>query len=295
MSTRFKEIVAKGIITKSKLPDADYVVNPYTGCEFGCAYCYASFMGRFVNEPIERWGQFVYVKVNAVELFRAEVDKVAAEGPGTVTLLSSVTDPYQGIERKYNLTRGILQIAAERAFPGMISILTKSSMVERDVAIFKQLPQVEVGLTITTTDDAISRFLEVRASSASRRIITLRKLNDAGVSTYAFIGPLLPHFIYRVDELNEVFGAISAAGTKEVYVEHMNLARYIRTRLDEVLRNESEEIRAVYKEAIGQEHKEKLRRIVHELLKRHGLKLRLDETIMHENAGRLKGRKAGTL
>ena len=290
MNTRIKEITVKGIITKSKLPDANYVINPYTGCEFGCAYCYASFMGRFVNEPIEGWGAYVYVKTNAVELFKQEASKVAAEGSETVVLLSSVTDAYQGVESKYCLTKGILQAAVQTRFPALISILTKSALVERDIEILTQLPRVEVGLTVTTTDDAISRFLEVRASSASRRIMTLRKLNEAGLPTYAFVGPLLPHFVYRADELEKVFKAIAEAGTKEVYVEHMNLAKYIRTRLNEVLKTESDEVRAVYKFAAEEEHHEKLRNVVNNLIQRYNLKLRLGQTIEHGKSDGLKGR-----
>lgn len=290
--TTIKEVTAKGIITKSKLPDADYVVNPYTGCEFGCAYCYASFMGRFVNEPIERWGEYVYVKQNAVELFRNEIDGLNACDGKPIVLLSSVTDPYQGVESKYRLTEGILRIAAERNFAGLISILTKSALVERDIPLLQRLQYVEVGLTITTTDDSISRFLEVRASSATRRIKTLQKLNEAGLPTYAFIGPLLPHFIHRVAELEEVIQAIAAAGTREVYVEHMNLAKYIRLRLNPLLAEEPEEIRAVYDEAAGKAHRERLREVVHDLLRRYNLKLRLGDTIVHKDAAQMPGRKA---
>ena len=90
---KIKEIQDKSIITKSKLPDTDYVVNPYVGCEFACLYCYASFMGRFVNEPLENWGNYLYVKTNAVELFKSEYKKLKSiNNKPPRMMMSSVTD-----------------------------------------------------------------------------------------------------------------------------------------------------------------------------------------------------------
>ena len=84
------EIEAKSILVRSKLPDAEYVVNPYTGCVFGCHYCYASFAGRFVGEPIGNWGNYVYAKINAVPLFETELAKLRRAGSAPSILLSSV-------------------------------------------------------------------------------------------------------------------------------------------------------------------------------------------------------------
>src|SRR5260370_12318223 len=175
-----QEIEAKSIITPSKLPEADYVVNPYTGCQFGCLFCYASFMGRFVNEPIDRWGDYVYAKINAVALFEKDIARLLKAVPAPSILMSSVTDPYQGAEKQYLLARGVLEILVRTQYPGLVSILTKSPLVLRDVDLLIQLPNPEVGLTVTTTDDKISRFLEVRAPSATSRLDTLRRLNECG-------------------------------------------------------------------------------------------------------------------
>jgi len=74
---KVKETAAKTVLVRSKLPDAEYVVNPYTGCELGCQYCYLSFTGRFVSEPINNWGRYVYAKVNAVSVFKAISSRAA--------------------------------------------------------------------------------------------------------------------------------------------------------------------------------------------------------------------------
>jgi len=102
-----------------------------------------------------------------------------------------------GVESRYRLTRGILEVLARETYPGRVSILTTSPLVLRDVDVLQQIPQVTVGMTVTTTDDRLSRFLEVRAPLASRRLKTLQQLHAAGLPTYAFVGPLLPHFRYQ--------------------------------------------------------------------------------------------------
>jgi len=277
----YKEITAKSILVKSKLPDADYVVNPYTGCEIGCAYCYASFMGRFVNEPIENWGNYVYVKTNAVSVLEEDLARWSSEQRRASVLLSSVTDPYQGAEAKYRLSRGILDVFAREAYPGLISLLTKSPLVERDIDVLQMLPKVEVGMTVTTTDDELSRFLEVRAPRATRRLSTLKKLHDSGITTYAFVGPLLPHFRYRPDLLEELFARLADVNVDSIFVEHINLRPYIRERLWDTLKTESAEIREVYTGASTDEHRAILTDIVKSLVRKYKLSLRLGEVLYH--------------
>src|SRR5438093_11831028 len=233
------EIEAKSILVRSKLPDAEYVVNPYIGCVFGCHYCYASFAGRFVGEPIGNWGSYVYAKINAVPLFEVELAKLRRAGRAPSILLSSVTDAYQGAEKKYRLTRGILEALAREPYPGVVSILTKSPLVLRDADLLATIPRAEVGLTVTTTDDRLSRFVEVRAPLASRRLRTLAELHDAGVETYAFVGPLLPHFRYDPEALDELFAGLAKAGVSSVFVEQINLRPYIIQSLLQILKRES--------------------------------------------------------
>jgi DNA repair photolyase len=276
-----KEIEAKSILVRSKLPDADYVVNPYTGCDFGCQYCYATFTGRFVEQPLNAWGDYVYAKVNAVPVFEAELDKLRRSSRAPSLLLSSVTDPYQALERRYRLTRGILEALAREPYPGVVGILTKSPLVLRDVDLLAVLPRAEVGLTITTTDDRLGRWLEVRAPRASRRLAALAALTTHGISTYAFVGPLLPHFRYEPAALDALFGGLARAGVRSVYVEHLNLSSYIRQRLWRHLSAARPEVQAVYRGADTREHRQALDHLVAELLRAHGLTLRLSRVLHH--------------
>src|SRR5712692_8533697 len=280
-SMKIQEIEAKSVLVQSKLPDADYVVNPYTGCEFGCLYCYASFMGRFVGEPVRAWGDYVYVKTNAVSLVEDGLRRWSPRRRRASLLLSSVTDPYHGVETRYRLTRGILTVLARQRYPGIVSILTKSPLVLRDVDLLQGIPHAEVGMTVTTTDDTLSRFLEVRAPLASRRLSTLDTLHARGITTYAFVGPLLPHFRYQPHLLEKLFESLAATGVGSLYVEHLNLRPYIRERLWHALKDEPAEVREVYEGASTDAHRRALDAMVNELVRKYRLTLRLAGVLDH--------------
>ena len=179
-----REIRAKSILNKSKI--YDYCVNPYTGCQVNCRYCYARLFMRRYSGHSEPWGAFVDVKVNAPELLRKQV---ARAKKGTVWL-SSVCDPYQPLEKKYRLTRQCLAILAEARFP--VNIQTKMTLVLRDLDIIERFEDVEVGMTLTTNDDRIARMFEPGASPVGERVAALEKIHSRGIRTFAFVGPLLP-------------------------------------------------------------------------------------------------------
>jgi DNA repair photolyase len=178
-----KEIQSKAILSKSKI--FPYVINPYVGCQHNCTYCYARFMKRFTGHR-EPWGQFVDVKVNAVELLEKEILK---KKPGRVWI-SGVCDPYQPLERKYQLTRGCLQILAEHHW--QVTVQTRSPLVLRDIDILKTGENFEVGLSITTADDSIRYKFEPSAPTIADRVHTLDELHKAGIRTFAMLAPLLP-------------------------------------------------------------------------------------------------------
>ncbi len=178
-----KEVQAKSILNVSKV--YDYVINPYTGCQHGCSYCYARFIKRFSGHK-EPWGQFVDVKVNAPDILEVEINK---KKRGTVWV-SGVCDPYQPLEKKYELTRRCLKILKDHDWS--VVVQTRSSLVIRDIDIIKDAKDFQVGFSVTTADDKIRQLFEPNASSISDRVRTLDKFHIAGVKTYAMIAPILP-------------------------------------------------------------------------------------------------------
>jgi DNA repair photolyase len=182
---KIKEIQSVSIITKSKLPGADYVINPYVGCTHSCIYCYARFMKRFTGH-VERWGDFVDVKINAPDL----IPQKGIKYKNKFIFISSVTDPYLPSEKNYELTRKILK----KLIPlePRIGLQTKSALVVRDIDLLKQFENCEVGFTITTLDDGVRREVEPFTSPVENRIKALEKLKAEGIKTYVFVGPILP-------------------------------------------------------------------------------------------------------
>jgi DNA repair photolyase len=187
-----KEIIAKGILSKSQI--YDYALNAYVGCQHKCIYCYAKFMKRFTGHR-EPWGDFVDVKINARELLAKEVKKKKI---GRVWI-SGVCDAYQPLEKKYQLTKGCIEILVENGWP--FTIQTKSPLVIRDIEILKKSTDCEVGFTITTADEKVRKIFEPNAPPIANRVEALDILHSSGIRTFVMIAPLLPGAEGLVDML----------------------------------------------------------------------------------------------
>jgi len=142
-------------------------------------------MKRFTGHR-EPWGEFVDVKINAPDLLQQEINKKL---PGRVWI-SGVCDPYQPLEKRYELTKNCLEILIQYDWP--ITIQTKSALVLRDMKLLKETNNIEVGLTITTGDNRVRQLFETNAPSIEARIRALEKLHLAGIKTFAMIAPMLP-------------------------------------------------------------------------------------------------------
>jgi DNA repair photolyase len=182
MKIDFRE--AKSIITKSNIPSIDFVINPYTGCQHGCIYCYAEFMIRFTNHKGDKWGEFLDIKT-------FDFNKIKPQKyNGKRILLSSVTDPYIPLEKKYQNTRKILERLIGTS--AEVIILTKSKLVVRDIDLFKQFSNVDVGISISTLDEEFARIVELAASTPAERLEAIKTISEASIPTYIFISPFFP-------------------------------------------------------------------------------------------------------
>jgi DNA repair photolyase len=211
-----REIHARSVLVRSRIPGVSFAVNPYTGCAHGCAYCYAVFMHKY-HPRSEGWGEYVDVKVNSPEVLERDVKQLKSSDRGTV-LLSSVCDPYQPEEVRYRLTRRILAILLNNGF--LVSILTKSSLITRDMDILRGFKEISAGLTITGLSEDDRRLLEPRASPHKDRINVLMRLKEAGIPNWAFIGPILP----GLTDLEMIFRDLEGA-VDNVMVDKINLKR----------------------------------------------------------------------
>jgi DNA repair photolyase len=187
-----REVLAKTILSKSKV--FDYSVNPYIGCEHGCTYCYARFIKRYTGHK-EQWGEFVDAKINAAALLKLETEKKTR---GTIWL-SGTCDPYQPVEKKYELTKGCLEVISERGWA--VIVQTKSPLVIRDLELLSRIDCVDVGFSISTADESIREVFEPNSPPINERIQTLEKLHSAGIRTFAMIAPLLPNAENLAEEL----------------------------------------------------------------------------------------------
>ena len=186
------ELHTKTILSKSKV--LDYTINPYIGCEHGCTYCYTRFIKRFIGHR-EEWGQFVDVKINAPTLLQHDIKKKRI---GRVWM-SGLCDPYQPLEKKYELTRRCLETLSTHGWP--VTIQTKSPLVLRDIELLRKFTGIQVTFSIATGDERIRQLFEPNSPSLRERIEALDKLHSEGIKTNAMIAPMLPEPEGLVDQL----------------------------------------------------------------------------------------------
>lgn len=207
----------KRALSPSKLPGIDYALNPYGGCEHGCIYCYAP---ELTHSEWDTW-RIVKVRTNIASRLSRELPNV--EG---VIGIGTTTDPYQQAESRFRLTRSCLAKLKERNM--RIHLHTKSDLVLRDLDILKRL-EGDVAVTITSIDDRISKRIEPGAPLPERRLNALKELTEAGLDTYALVGPVLDVLEGTEREFAE---AVASTGTKRMYIDSLNPRPLLNARMD---------------------------------------------------------------
>ncbi len=226
------EVEVKSVLTKTNLPVSDYAVNPYVGCTHACKYCYASFMKRFTNHP-EPWGEFVDVK-SWPEIKHPE------RYAGKEMFLSSVTDPYQPIEKKYGRTRAVLEQLAGSGCT--VSISTKSDLILHDLDLIKSFPGAHVSWSINTLDEDFQRAMD-RGVSIERRLEAMRQFYEAGVQTTCFISPIFPGITDVEAIIERAKGQCNL-----VWLENLNLRGDYRPRILEWVHENHPELDGLYRD-----------------------------------------------
>jgi DNA repair photolyase len=209
---KIKEITCKTALSPSSLPGLDYSLNPYKGCQHACAYCYVPNVMRFNRSE---WGHFVDVKTNIPVILSKELKKKKLGVVG----ISTVTDPYQPVEKKYRLTRYCLEQLLKYDFP--ICIQTKSELIARDRDIITKFTDVEVMVSIATLNEKERRLLEPNSSSIIKRLEVLRLFSDSGVKANVFFGPIYPTI--KVEDLSGIIDTFIQNGVTEVMLDKFNI------------------------------------------------------------------------
>jgi DNA repair photolyase len=210
----------------------EWTINPYRGCEFGCKYCYA----RYTHEFMEKrdgisFEQQIYVKQHAADLLRQELRHVKQNES---IAIGSATDPYQPAERRYEITRGILEVFAQR-HDFSLGIISKSNLILRDLDVLKKIAEHNyfgVTVTITTMNIDLARILEPRAPRPDLRLEAVRQLYQAGLSVSVNCCPVLPGITDNIRELEPLVRAVAEIGcihvnTNVLYLKPCSVAVFM--------------------------------------------------------------------
>lgn len=226
---KITEIKCKTALSKSNLPGLEYSLNPYRGCQHSCAYCYVPNVLRIKRVD---WGNFVEVKTNITNVLANELRN---KKPGVVGI-STVTDPYQPIEKKYKQTRFCLEQLLRYDFS--VHIQTKSDLVLRDIDLISRFSDIEVMFSIGTLNDSERKLLEPNASSIQERLNAIKQISENGVKTSVFFGPIYPSL--KIQNITEIIDIFKESGASDVMIDSFNLKPGIKENIEMKIKKNSE-------------------------------------------------------
>lgn len=304
-----KDIRYYGSIARSVLNGPEttgmgfWSVNPYVGCAFGCAYCYARYAHRWVldrnanahpelgdvtadRETLPPWLAFerrIFVKQNAADTLRKALrhgsDKHLALINGDSIVIGTATDPFQPAERRFRITRSILEVLADHEGLSVV-IITKSPLITRDVDVLRRLArnnELSVHISLITVDRDLARKLEPRAPTPEARLRALGRLREAGIYAGINVMPVLPGITDAPRQLEEVVRSVSAMGATYLNSCPLRLRSSARARYLPFIEQEFPHLAKRYWATYAYDHKvsasytERLRRTMKRLCERHGV------------------------
>jgi DNA repair photolyase len=270
-------------------------INPYVGCAFGCAYCYARFTHRYVTdrtpvgdrEPLPPWLAFerrIIVKRNAPKVLRDTLrhgsDRLQGLIKGEALVIGTATDPYQPAERRFRITRGILEVLAEHG-DMRIDIITKGPLVTRDIDLLKRISRqsrLRVNVSLITVDRALARRIEPRTATPDARLRAAEKLVKAGIDVGINVAPVLPGVTDDPAALDALLARIAAAGVTHIFADTLRLRSDARKVYLPVIEAEFPELgpryRATYAKghSVGDRYRAGMRRVLARLCAAHGIR-----------------------
>jgi DNA repair photolyase len=282
----FRTMEVRSILNRSVSLRVNYFqwsINPYRGCEFGCRYCYARYTHEFMDKPDPlAFEREIYVKQQAAWLLRQELRQV---GDGETIAIGTATDPYQPVERRAQVTRSLLEVIAERQ--GLqLGIVTKSTLIERDVDLLKRIAErnrLTLHVTITTPDAGLARVLEPRAPRPDLRFRTVERLREAGLRVGILCSPLMPGITDTPQALERM--AIRAKKARACFfaAQPLFLKPCSRGVFMKFVEEHFPELRAAYETRYGarafvtKAYQERVAALVKAVVRKHGLGFRFDE------------------
>lgn len=233
-----------------RMPDT-YTINPYRGCEFGCAYCYARYTHEFLERSWEDFEKKIFVKRDASRVLLRTLDQKKLRGKHIA--IGTATDPYQPAEAKFRLTQHLLEVLAQ-AKGLSVSITTKSALVKRDISLFQKISQkneFQINISLISFDEDLLRRLEPKASRPAARLTALKEITAAGVRAGVFIMPILPTLTDSWRNLEAVVRTARENGAHYVGNNVLFLRESAKTVFLDFLRRERPELLRQYRGIYG--------------------------------------------
>jgi DNA repair photolyase len=275
-------INTRSILNRCNVPRMPFswTVNPYRGCEFACKYCYARYTHEFMElrDPLA-FEQKIYVKQNVTAQLRRDMKRVKRE---EMIAIGTATDPYQPAERRYEVTRSILE-EFENYEGYDIGIVTKSNLVVRDADVLRRIGEknkIHVNLTVTTLDYRLAHILEPRAPRPDLRLVAVRDLNNAGVPAGVICAPVLPGINDAVKDLDALVKAVKDHNGQYIYANPLFLKPCSASVFLPFLEKEFPHLVTKYRERYGEKafvseaYRKRISELMKKLRQKYGLGIR---------------------